>query len=226
MRVIVPLLFGIAGVAILIGLGNWQMRRLAWKEGILADIEARISAPPVPLPQHIDPEAHRYLPVVVTGQFGPGALRVLVSRKQVGAGYRVISPFRTGDRTILVDRGFIPVDRAIPPAPAGQVTVIGNLHWPDERTSATPENDIDGNIWFARDLDAMARVLEAEPVLLVVREMSKSDAPLTPLPVDTSAIPNDHLVYAITWYSLAAIWAAMTGYFLWRMRNPAKGAKP
>ncbi|MCZ0812696.1 MAG: SURF1 family protein [Pseudomonadota bacterium] len=222
-RYLVPLIFGLAGMAILIGLGTWQMQRLAWKEGVLADIETRIGADPVALPQMPDPETDRYLPVRVSGRMGDGALRVLVSQKQVGAGYRVISPLDMGGRRILVDRGFVKTGADIPAPPSGEVTITGNLHWPDDRNSATPANDVAENMWFARDLDQMATALETDPVLVVAREASFSDAPVTPLPVDTQAIPNDHLEYAITWFSLAAIWAAMTGYFLWRTRKTAKG---
>ena len=222
-RYLVPLIFGLAGVAILIGLGTWQMQRLAWKEGVLADIEARIGADPVALPPQPDPEADRYLPVRVSGQMGDDALRVLVSQKQVGAGYRVISALDMGARRILVDRGFVKTAVDIPAPPEGEVTITGNLHWPDDRNSATPANDVVENMWFARDLDQMATALDTDPLLVVARETSFSDGPVTPLPVDTGAIPNDHLEYAITWFSLAAIWAAMTGYFLWRTRKTAKG---
>ncbi|RKT28234.1 surfeit locus 1 family protein [Roseovarius halotolerans] len=222
-RYLVPLIFGLAGVAILIGLGTWQMQRLAWKEGVLADIEARIGADPVALPPQPDPEADRYLPVRVSGQMGDDALRVLVSQKQVGAGYRVISALDMGARRILVDRGFVKTAVDIPAPPEGEVTITGNLHWPDDRNSATPANDVAENMWFARDLDQMATALDTDPLLVVARETSFSDGPVTPLPVDTGAIPNDHLEYAITWFSLAAIWAAMTGYFLWRSRKTAKG---
>jgi len=222
-RYLVPLIFGLVGVAILIGLGTWQMQRLAWKEGVLADIEARIGADPVALPQTPDPENDRYLPVQITGQMGAQALRVLVSQKQVGAGYRVISPLDMGGRRILVDRGFVKTGEDIPAPPEGEVTITGNLHWPDDRNSATPVNDVAQNMWFARDLDQMASALATDPVLVVARETSFSGAPVTPLPVDTRGIPNDHLEYAITWFSLAAIWAAMTGYFLWRTRKTAKG---
>ncbi|RBI76970.1 SURF1 family protein [Roseovarius sp. TE539] len=221
-RIVAPVIFGLAGAAVLIALGVWQMQRLAWKEGVLADIETRIAADPVALPETLDPEADKYLPVTVTGRFGDGALRVLVSRKRIGAGYRVISPLDTGDRVILVDRGFVKVAREIPSPPDKPVTVIGNLHWPDDRNASTPENDISENTWFARDLPEMAQVLGARPVLLVARELSYSGAPVTPLPVDTRGIPNDHLEYAITWFSLAAIWLAMTFYLIVRMRRGAK----
>ncbi|MRU16172.1 SURF1 family protein [Roseovarius sp. A21] len=222
-RYLFPLILGLAGIAVLVSLGVWQTQRLAWKEGVLADIEARIAAEPVALPAQLDPEADRYLPVEVSGTVGDKALRVLVSQKQVGAGYRVISAFDTGGRRILLDRGFIKVAQEIPAAPEGEVMVRGNVHWPDDRNSSTPENDVEGNTWFARDLEQMAGELEAEPLLVVARKTSFSDAPVTPLPVDTSNIPNDHLEYAVTWFGLAAIWAVMSGYFLWRMRKTAKG---
>lgn len=220
---IVPLIFGIAGVAVLLGLGKWQLDRLAWKEGILADIEARISAAPVALPDEAEPQADRYLPVAVTGRIGARALRVLVSRKQVGAGYRLISALDTGGRRVLLDRGFVKVAADIPQT-SGEVRVTGNLHWPDDRLSSTPENDVAGNTWFARDIAQMAEVLETEPVLVVARDVSPPEQGVTPLPVDTGGIPNDHLSYAITWFSLAIIWAAMTGAFIWRARRAAKGA--
>ena len=222
-RTVLFLLFGLAGIAVLISLGVWQMQRLAWKEGVLAEINTRIAAPPVALPASPDPEVDKYLPVEMTGQFGAGVLRVLVSQKRVGAGYRLITPFEVEGRTVLVDRGFVRVGAEMPPAPAGQVTVTGNLHWPDDRNSSTPDNDVDGNTWFARDIDQMSDVFGAEPLLVVARDLSQSGGSVTPLPVDTSAIPNDHLQYAVTWFGLATVWAVMMGYFLFRLRKPAQG---
>jgi surfeit locus 1 family protein len=122
-RYLVPLIFGLAGIAVLVSLGVWQVQRLAWKEGVLADIEARIAAEPVALPDSLDPEADRYLPVEVSGTVGDEALRVLVSQKTVGAGYRVISALDMDGRRILLDRGFIKVAEDIPPAPDGEVTL-------------------------------------------------------------------------------------------------------
>lgn len=218
-RLIWPLLFGFGGAAILISLGVWQMQRLAWKEAVLADIDARITAVPVAIPANPDPEADRYLQVAAEGVVSDVFIRVLVSQRRIGAGYRVISPFETDGRVVLLDRGFIRVAEEIPVAPTGSVTVTGNLHWPDEVTSSTPVPDLDANIWFARDVPALAEALGTEPILMIAREMSQSEGALTPLPVDTSGIPNDHLSYAITWFSLALIWLGMTLYLLWRIRR-------
>lgn len=219
-RIIGALVLGVVGVAILVSLGVWQMQRLAWKEGILADIEARIAAAPVPVPADPDPEADRYLPVVVTGRFTEGHVRVLVSQRGLGAGYRILSPFETeAGRRLLVDRGVIRVAEDAPQPPAGEVTVTGNLHWPDERDGFTPENDIADNTWFAREVPVLAAHFGTEPVLVIARALSVSDAPVTPLPVSTEGIPNDHLNYAITWFSLAAVWMGMTLFLLWRIRR-------
>ncbi len=217
-RMIWPLVFGLGGVAILMSLGIWQVQRLAWKEGVLEEIEARISAPPEALLDALDPDTHRYMPVAVDGTLGGDYVRVLVSQRGQGAQYRVISPFETAAGRIMVDRGVMSTE-GVPPEQADLVTVTGNLHWPEEVDGFTPEPDLARNIWYARDVDALAARLEADPVLIIARDLSVSDAPLTPLPVDTSGIPNDHLNYAITWFSLAALWLGMTLYLLWRIRR-------
>lgn len=223
-RIAMPLLTGLIGTTILVGLGTWQMQRLEWKQGILTQIESRIGGDPAPLPATGDPERDRYQPVMLNGTIDTDELYVLVSQKQVGAGYRVISPFVTDDgRRILLDRGFIPVADRDLTREGGEKEITGNLHWPDDRTSATPENDIAGNIWFARDIDAMSEVLDTEPLLVIARNMSPADPGVTPLPVDTSGIPNDHLQYAITWYSLAVVWLIGTIALVMRLRQTKEG---
>ncbi len=219
-RILVPLLIGLVGAGILIGLGVWQVQRLSWKENILATIDARLSAAPVDLPETLDPEDDKYLPVRVSGTLEPDALHVLVGAKDLGAGYRLIQPLvLDGGRRIMVDRGLIPLDAKAAVRETGEVGLVGNLHWPDEIDGYTPEPDIARGIWFARDVPAMADALGTEPVLLVVRrqEAGPQSDEITALPVDTAAISNNHLQYAITWFSLAAIWLTMTGYLIWRV---------
>jgi len=224
-NVIVPLLFGIVGVAILVSLGVWQVQRLQWKNHILSDIETRIAAEPVTLPDAPDPESDKYLPVVVEGDFTGERIRVLVSLKQVGAGYRYISVMETAAGRILVDRGFARTDAEGGPEASRDVRITGNLHWPDEVDGYTPDPDLEAGIWFARDVPRMAAHLETRPVLVIASKTSETNPFATPLRLDSAGIPNDHLEYAITWFSLAAIWAGMTGFFLWRTRRPAEGKK-
>ena len=102
--------------------------------------------------------------------------------------------------------------------------LIGNLHWPQEVDGWTP--DPDGTLWFARDVSAMAAALDAAPILVVARALSPTNGVVTPLPIDTGGIKNDHLNYAITWFLLALVWALMSGAFAWRIwAGPNKDAQ-
>ncbi len=220
-RLLAPLVIGVLGAAVLIGLGAWQVQRLTWKEGVLSEIDARIGAPPVALPADPDLARDRFLAVIAEGTIGTEELRVLVSTKSVGAAFRIVSAFETDQgRRVLLDRGFVPDEARDAARGGGPARVTGNLHWPEETDGFTPENDLAGNIWFARDVPAMAAALDTEPVLIVAREVSGPDHGVTPLPVDTAGIPNDHLQYAVTWFGLAAVWIMMTG--LW-VRRIARG---
>lgn len=217
-RLIFPLAFGLVGTSILLWLGLWQVDRLAWKQELLGQIEERIAGAPVGLPADPDPEADQYLSVEVSGTFGADDITVLASTKQVGAIYRIIAPFTTTEgRTILVDRGFVLDELRDTPRPKGSATLTGNLLWPDEIDSYTPAPDLNAGIWFAREIPAMAQALDTEMILLVVRETSERDNGMTPLPVDSSGIPNDHFEYAVTWFGLALVWVFMTGFMIWRL---------
>lgn len=217
------LIFGFFGLAVLIGLGAWQVQRLGWKTALLADVEARIAAAPVTLPANPDPGRDDYLPVTVTGTLNGPDLRILASRKMIGPGYRIVTALQTDTgRRILVDRGFLPIFAdadAAPLRPEGTVTFTGNLHWPDEVDSYTPEPDTAANMWFARDVPRLAAALGTDPVLVISRSTSQPTPPLDPLPIDTTAIPNTHLQYAITWFSLAVVWAGMTLVMVRRIRR-------
>ncbi|OBY26227.1 SURF1 family protein [Leisingera sp. JC1] len=217
-RVIFLLIIGGAGLAILIGLGTWQLQRKAWKEDLLQTIEVSIAAAPAALPQAPVKEQDRYRAVTVEGEIEGNALHVFWVTKDAETGYRVIAPFVTTDgRRVLLDRGFIPAAEKTTSLSSGQAAVTGNLLWPDEGDWTTPAPEVDTNILYSRDVAYMAERLNTEPVLIVARSAAP-EAAVTPQAVTTAGIPNNHLQYAITWFSLAFIWAAMTVYFLRRSR--------
>jgi len=217
-RYIFALVMGVVGCAILVSLGLWQLDRLALKQAAIAEIDARIGAASQPLPAQPDPLRDKYLTVEATGTLD-GLIRIYTSRKDEGAGYRIIQAFETGGRRIMVDRGFLPIDAASDLSEAVDITVLGNLHWPDETSSWTPAPDIEGNRWFARDVDAMATNLNTEPVLIIARSLTPNPFTAEPMPVSSADITNDHLEYVITWFSLALVWAGMTLYLLWRIKR-------
>ncbi|WP_428547781.1 SURF1 family protein [Profundibacter sp.] len=218
--ILVPLLFGLVGAAILVSLGIWQLQRLQWKTAMLAEIDRVIAAEPVPLPDMPNEVADQFLPVDVQGVITQDEIHVLASTKDMGPGYRIISVFETdGGRRIMLDRGFVAVPAKDAPRPAIRARIIGNLLWPDEGGAAIPDPEIDKNIWFARDVAAMATVLNTEPVLLVQRLSSEKKPVTTPFPVTSAGIPNRHLEYVVTWFGLALVWLGMTAYLIWRIRR-------
>ncbi|SLN49295.1 SURF1 family protein [Pseudooctadecabacter jejudonensis] len=215
-KLLFPVIIGAGGIAILLHLMVWQINRLEWKEAVIAQIEARLTADPVPLPETVDPEADNYLTVILQGTPTGEELRFLDSGTPAGTGHRIISAFETREgRRIMVDQGLLEKDdtAAQAAAPATQtVTVQGNLIWPDDVSDQAP----DGDEWYARDVPAMAAALNTDPVLVVLAAASDYDPRLTPLPVDTRTIKNDHLEYAITWGLLAIVWGAMTIFYVAR----------
>ena len=102
-------IFGLVGTAILVGLGAWQVRRLAWKEDKIASLEQRLAAAPVALPIRPDPKRDEFLRVRVTGTIDGRELHVLTSLKPYGPGFRVIAPLTDpAGRVVLADLGYLP----------------------------------------------------------------------------------------------------------------------
>lgn len=217
-RVIVPLLFGLVGAGILVSLGLWQLQRLEVKEAKLAAIAAMLGAEPVALPEVVEAVADRYRGVRVAGRFTGEVALKLDSLRDAGPGRRVIAVLElAGGRRVLVDRGIWLDGTGATPGLAHAAVVVGNLDWPQEADSYTPPPDRKTGLWFARDVAAMAAALGTEPTMIVASAMTGDG--ITPAPVDTSTIPNSHWQYAVTWFSLAAVWLGMTALLLWRIRQ-------
>jgi len=212
---------GFAGTACLLYLGKWQIDRLYWKLDVLKKIDQKIAAAPVLLPAEPSESVHKYLSVEISGQFLQESIRVLASKKRYGAGYRIIHVFRTNGRRLLVDLGFVGLETDYDIDLSSDISLVGNLHWPDEVDNFTPEPDLENNIWFARDVERVASALQTEPILIILKNSTLKDKNIKPMPIDTTHIPNDHLQYAITWFSLAIIWALMSCLFIWTTRQKA-----
>lgn len=224
-KIIFPILIGVLGCAVLISLGVWQMQRLTWKTAILAEIDAKVTAAPVIIPAIVDPENDQFRPVKTSGLLTQTPLYVLVTIEGLGPGYRYVDALTISDgRKVMVDLGWVPLSQLGNPFESFQnIDVIGNLHWPDDLDDWTPEPDPKG-IWFTRDVPSIATGLNAEPILIVARDVTfLDDAPLLvpfeTLPLDSGVIKNDHLGYAITWFMMAIVWLVMSGYLIFRIRQ-------
>ncbi len=218
-------------LAILIGLGVWQLQRLKWKEGVLARVAALQSAPARPLGEILkgggDFDFVRVSLDCPDLERRP-LLRLFGVRDGI-AGYRLITACpiaAAGYSSILVDRGFTSFDQAVAAMQPGRAVlpgpVTGVLRKGDKPTFVTPGNRLGENLWYSRDVQAMARQLHAPapaPIYLMIERPAPAAGGPVPAPIPPD-IPNRHLEYALTWFGLAAaligVYAAM---LLRRRRN-------
>jgi len=203
-------------VLVLLGLGTWQVERLQWKEGLIADLEAARRAPPVSPPSH-PAEAARlaFHPIAATGRFLHDKEFTVQAISRTGAyGFAIVTPLRLSDGSLLlVNRGWVPSDRKDPGSRQGgqspdETRVVGFLRVPSvgKPGAFIPDNRPEAAQWYYIDPAAMAASAALERVLPYWIE---ADATANPggYPIGGQTLvdlPNNHLQYAITWYSLAA----------------------
>ncbi|MGV1783647.1 MULTISPECIES: SURF1 family protein [Agrobacterium] len=219
-------------LAILLGLGTWQVKRLYWKEALIADIEARRNASPATLSQ-IEVIAKsggeiEYRRVNVSGVFDHARERHFFATHQGRTGYYIYTPLSLADgRILFVNRGFVPFEmKEATKRPegqiAGEVEIKGLARAPlvAKPSSLLPDNDIAKNIFYWKDLAAMASSTDIPPNRLVNLFVDADD---TPNPggwpqggVTLIDLPNNHLQYAITWYGLAAALVIVAGFAYFR----------
>lgn len=222
--------------AILVGLGVWQLERLAWKNGLIADIERSRDKAPADLETPKDAwkalGKEEYRPVSATGQFRHQDERHLFAVQGGEAGWHVYTPLETkGGNILFVNRGFVP-DRLKAPQsrPEGQiegtVTVVGLVRAPGVRGSFEPDRDPAKNVWYWRDLAGMVASLgipgawERMLPFFVDAEAEPANPGGWPKGgVTRLEIPNRHLEYALTWFGLAGALLAVFGAFVWSRLN-------
>ena len=165
-------LIAIPGLIVLLCLGVWQTKRLAWKVSLLENISNNLQAKPSPLPTGLKKSEHNYKMVKVKGSLEPKSIFILTPVKGSGAGFRVVTPFKLKDGSkILIDRGVIKEkEKARLETLGKERVVVGYLSWPNETDYFTPEPNLERNIWFSRDTEKMASFLEAQPILVVATQ--------------------------------------------------------
>jgi surfeit locus 1 family protein len=229
-------------LACLVGLGVWQLQRLAWKENLIAEIEARVAARPVEAPAEAEwarlaPNDYEYRHVRVTGAY-EFSRQTFVFRaleqargRYSGLGYLVLTPLRLENGAhVIVNRGFIPADQkdrfAVPaPDAAGETVVTGLMRASEPRNWFTPADDPARGQWFTRDPAAIAAALNiarAAPFTIDADAGAPGELPQGGETV--LAFPNNHLAYAFTWFGMAlALLGVFGAYAATRFRDKAAG---
>ncbi len=204
---LIPTLFIIAATTLLSGLGIWQVQRLAWKNAMIAQIENG---------QHMQAQEWRTVPkepvmysrVQLKGEFLHDRQAYLVAQPRNNQqGFNVVTPFKlSSGEVVLVGRGWTVRDKQTLPKDA--ITVEGVLR--PERgknplySSILPQNQPEKNLWFYEDPAAMARGIEKARTDFIIEQVGSAQEGVFPQPSNGRiSIRNDHLGYAITWFTLA-----------------------
>lgn len=224
-------------LGILLSLGTWQVKRLFWKDALLASITENIKAAPISVAAMEDilkqTGSVEYRPVTVSGTFMHEGERHFLATFNGEAGFYIYTPLMMEDgRFVLINRGFVPYDRKdadtrLQGQLDGPVTVTGLArdrleHKP---SSFVPENDPVKNIFYWKDWAVMAETAGLPDLETLVPFFIDADATPNPgvLPmggVTNIELPNKHLEYAVTWYGLALALTLVVGAYLWRWRYP------
>ena len=214
----------LAGLAA--GLGVWQLQRLAWKEGILRQIELGQARAPAPLTGGAEP----FSKAVATGRFMPGVARYGAEVGRAGGqtemGSHVLRPFQLdGGGVVVVDRGWAP-DGFKGAAPAGPQRIVGFIHPSEQVTMPGISDESDSGRFFSLDVGKIGRYFGVEslgPFALV--ELGSADTVPRPARVLPQP-PNNHLSYAITWFGLSIGSVAVFAVYAGQVLRPAAPQPP
>ena len=208
-------------------LGQWQVRRLAWKEALIAHVEAGLGAAPAPLDAipggGLGPWEYRR--IALSGRYDPRGAVLVTGTSTLGSGYWAMAPLAMADgRTVYVNRGFVPLgsrpDAVRAALPAGTVAVVGLLRLNEPGGTALRANRPAEARWYSRDVAAIAghHAIHAERRFFIDAQAETPHRPGGPVPgLTVIAFPNSHLAYALTWFALAVL-SAGGATVLWRRR--------
>ena len=205
-------------VAVFTSLGIWQLERRVWKLDLIAQVNQRIHAPAVLAPgpdkwPEINARDDAYRHVYVTGHFLNDKETLVQAVTEHGPGFWVMTPLRENDGTIVfINRGFVPPDHRDHLTRKtgqinGKVSMTGLLRITEPKGGFLRTNRPQTGYWYSRDVVEIAKSLDLKPVASYF-----IDADSTPNPgglpiggMTVVAFHNNHLIYAITWFSLALI---------------------
>jgi surfeit locus 1 family protein len=235
------ILLAIFGAALFTGfilLGNWQVRRLAWKRDLIAHVNQRVHASPVAAPgpnqwASVNPQDDEYKHVSLSGTLLNDRQTLVWTATDEGSGFWVVTPLRMADGVIvLINRGFAPADWCgrdghCAAGSSGDVTITGLLRM-SEPSAFMRHNDPAKNSWYTRDVPAIAaaRGLKNVAPYFVDADATPHDADHPSWPeggMTVISFPNNHLSYLITWYLLALMVLAgslYVGYDEYQLRHP------
>jgi cytochrome oxidase assembly protein ShyY1 len=229
-------IFTLLTLALLIGLGVWQLQRRVEKHALIAQLTERLAAAPEALPlaaqwSALTPARDEFRRVQLSASYesrpdamvysAGSAVRTDIS----GPGTWAFLPARLPDGgTIVINTGFVQntmqdrgqEDRAVARLVTGApVTLTGYIRFPESPGTLTPAENLAKRLWFTRDHLAMAKALgwgEVAPFYIDLESPVPASGIPKPGPLEVQ-LKDDHLQYAITWFGLAG--AVLIAFGVW-----------
>ena len=210
-------IFVLSVITLFCALGTWQLVRLQWRNTLIDQISEGLKSSPINYSEKIKANYQR---VTIEGNYDFEKQIYLYSLNDKGQpGYDVITPFKSlNSENVLVNRGWIEsnlknndiINRTINNKIQG--LILKNV----KPNVFKPENDTEANIWFSINLEQIQEVTGKNfNNYILYLENKKINIP-KPKKI-TIDLPNNHLKYAITWYSISI---SIFGYFLYfRKKN-------
>ena len=220
-RLLLPTLALLPVLAIMVGLGTWQVQRLRWKTDLLATIAASEAGPPIPLTEH----PQDYTKVFTEGRFRHDqAVTLGVEVRGATLGTHLLVPLeREGAAPLLVDRGWLPLERGEITQPAGVQRIEGYVRPGESAGMFSATDDPATRRFYSLDPAAIGAAI-GPPGLAPFALVAMGPAGTTlPQPAQTLPRPtNSHLGYAITWYGLAlSALGVFIAFARARLKDPA-----
>lgn len=224
-------LFIALAIGSLTALGIWQLERRTWKLQLIDEITKAAHAAPIDAPgpsqwSGVAERGYSYRRVDASGRYLNDRETLVRAVTRLGGGYWVLTPLDTGQGyTILVNRGFVPFDRRDSTTRkdgliGGPTVVSGLLRTTEPKGGFLHANDAAADRWYSRDVAAIAEARRLSPIapyFIDADAMQSGGLPVGGLTVID--LPNNHLVYAMTWFALAlmgAVAAGIIGRAEWR----------
>jgi len=213
---------------VLVGLGTWQLHRLAWKEGLITERQTKMALPPLVISAPLTSKPLQFRRVEIRGRF-LNKKKILIGPKSYrgSPGWHVVTPLELSSGSIvLVNRGWVPglskgVALKTTTPEFGDTRVVGITRWPRRLGYFAPENVPEKNQWFRIEPTTMAKKLGLKRVAAY---WVTAVAPLKPIGFPIGGVGNqlpnnNHLSYALTWFFMAFGLLLLSIAYWWQGRR-------
>jgi surfeit locus 1 family protein len=197
-------------------LGTWQLHRLQWKQNLINQISEGLKSTPIRYSQIIN---KNYQKVILAGEYDFKNQIYLYSLNGKGQpGFDVVTPFETTSReNVLVNRGWIKKElKNKAEINFSSKNITGMLRQANRKNLFTPDNDLEENIWFSLNLEDVQKITGKKFNQFIVYLEDRNINIPKPKKI-TVDVPNNHLKYAITWYSISI--SILFYYLYFRKKN-------